>query len=59
MERLDRFEGIGDNIEDDSPPPAVNEELRAELNRRLNDYLAAPDNVTPWEEVKATYESRG
>jgi putative addiction module component (TIGR02574 family) len=58
-ERLDLIERIYDSIEAEAPPPALSDNLRAELDRRLNDYLAAPDNVIPWDEVKARYEKRG
>lgn len=58
-ERLDLIERIYDSIESEAPPPALSEDLRAELDRRLDDYLAAPDNVIPWDTVKARYENRG
>ncbi len=56
-ERLDLIDRIYDSIEVESPPAPLSDELRAELDRRLNEYLAAPDNVIPWDEVKARYET--
>jgi putative addiction module component (TIGR02574 family) len=36
----------------------LTEPQRAELDRRLADHQSNPDNVVPWEEVRASITSR-
>jgi putative addiction module component (TIGR02574 family) len=57
-ERLDLIERIYDSIEAETKLPPIGDELRAELDRRLNEYLADPGNVLRWEDVKARFEKR-
>jgi len=57
-ERLDLIERIYDSIEAETKLPPIGDELRAELDSRLNDYLADPGNVVRWEDVKARFEKR-
>jgi putative addiction module component (TIGR02574 family) len=57
-ERLDLIERIYDSIEAESKLPPISDDLRAELDRRLNDYLAEPGSVVRWEDVKARFDKR-
>jgi putative addiction module component (TIGR02574 family) len=52
-ERLRIVEDIWDSIADDSDRPHVDDELRAELDRRIADMEANPDDVCTWEEIVA------
>jgi putative addiction module component (TIGR02574 family) len=47
-----------DNTEAEAKLPRFGDELRAELDRRLKEYLDDPDRVIRWEDVKARYEKR-
>ncbi len=44
---------IWDRLVDQGHEPEFGEELKAELDRRLAEDDAAPDDVVSWEEVKA------
>jgi putative addiction module component (TIGR02574 family) len=50
-ERLRVVEAVWDSIADDSIPPSLSPEQRAELDRRLDAYEANPENVLTWDEV--------
>jgi len=50
-ERLELVEAIWDTIDPTEIP--LTEAQQQELDRRLNDHLDHPDDVVPWEEVKA------
>jgi putative addiction module component (TIGR02574 family) len=54
-ERLRLVEDLWDSIAQDAPDEAlpVTPELAAELDRRLAEHEANPDDVVPWEEVRA------
>ena len=54
-ERLRLVEDLWDSIAADAPDEAlpVTPELAAELDRRLAEHEANPDDVVPWEEVRA------
>jgi putative addiction module component (TIGR02574 family) len=56
-ERLRIVEDIWDSIADDSDLPHIDDELRAELDRRIADMEANPDDVCTWEEI-VTYVRR-
>jgi putative addiction module component (TIGR02574 family) len=51
-EQIELFEAIWDGIVKSSAAPSLTEAQKTELDQRLEDHLAAPDNVVPWSEVK-------
>ena len=52
-DRLRLVQEVWDRIVDRGDGPELTEELGAELDRRLAEDEADPDDVVPWEEVKA------
>ena len=52
-EQIELVEAIWDGIVSRDAVPALTDEQKAELDRRLADHLANPDDVVPWSEVKA------
>ncbi|MFO0802380.1 MAG: addiction module protein [Gemmataceae bacterium] len=44
---------ILESVVDEEPGSTLTPEKRAELRRRMQDHLENPDDVVPWEEVKA------
>jgi len=54
-ERLVLVEELWDSIADATP---LTEAQRAELDRRIDDHENNPENVVPWESVKASIISR-
>jgi putative addiction module component (TIGR02574 family) len=57
-ERLTLVEDLWDSIADDSAAAPLTDAQRAELDRRLADHEANPDDVVPWEDVKASISAR-
>jgi putative addiction module component (TIGR02574 family) len=57
-ERLTLVEDLWDSIAEDSAAVPVTDAQREELDRRLAEHEARPDDVVPWEEVKATITTR-
>ena len=57
-ERLKLVEEIWDSIAADSAAVALTDAQRAELDRRIADHEVNPDDVVPWEEVKASISER-
>ena len=57
-DQIELVQAIWDNIAANSPPRPISEALRAELDRRLEDHLANPDDVVPWEEVRTAALAR-
>lgn len=55
-ERLDLIEQIWVSIEADSGQLELTPDERDELDRREAAYLANPQNVVRWEDVKVRYE---
>ena len=53
-EQIELVEAIWDGIVSRGAVPALTEAQATELDRRLADHLANPDDVVPWNEVKAT-----
>jgi putative addiction module component (TIGR02574 family) len=51
-ERIRFVEEVWQTIGADDPSALIDDETRAELDRRLDDYRAKPDAGSPWEEVK-------
>ncbi|ETX08511.1 addiction module protein [Candidatus Entotheonella palauensis] len=52
-ERLSLVEAIWDSIAAEPGEPELTEAQRQELERRLAAHTASPEDVLPWEEVKA------
>jgi len=52
-EQIDLAEAIWDGIASRGETPPLTDAQKAELDRRLGQYLANPDDVIPWNEVKA------
>ena len=52
-DRLSLVQAIWDSIASSPERPPLSDALRAELDRRRAEHLANPDDVVPWEEVKA------
>lgn len=57
-DRLDLVEQIWDSIAADSPAVPLTEHQRAELDRRIADHEASPDDVVSWEDVQASVSER-
>ena len=57
-ERLKLVEEIWDSIAADSAAVALTDAQRAELDRRIADHEANPNDVVPWEDVKASISER-
>ena len=53
-ERITLVEEIWDSIALDSAALRLTDAQRAELDRRLAEHEANPDDVVPWEDVKAS-----
>ena len=54
-ERLALVEELWDSIAEATP---LTDTQRAELDRRLAEHKANPDDVVPWEEVKTSIAAR-
>lgn len=52
-DRIRLVQEVWDRLVDRGDEPGLTEELKAELDRRLADDEAAPDDVVPWEQAKA------
>lgn len=52
-EQIELVEALWDNIVERNAVPALTEAQKAELDRRIADHEANPDDVVSWEEVKA------
>ncbi len=57
-ERLILVEELWDSIAADSAAVPLTEAQRAELDRRIAEHEANPDDVVPWEEVKTSITER-
>ena len=52
-EQIELVEAIWDGIVRRGAAPSLTEAQKTELDRRLADHLANPNDVVPWSEVKA------
>ncbi len=52
-ERISLVTAIWDSIAEEPYQPLLTEDHRLELQRRLTDHAANPDDTIPWEVVKA------
>lgn len=57
-ERLALVEELWDSIATDSAALSLTEAQQAELDRRIAEHEANPDDVVPWENVKASIIER-
>lgn len=57
-EQIELVEAIWDGIVSRGAVPALTEAQKAELDRRLADHQANPNDVVPWSEVKAAALTR-
>ena len=57
-ERLTLVEDLWDSIAEENAATSLTAAQTAELDRRLADYKANPDNIIPWEDVKASITAR-
>ena len=57
-ERLTLVEELWDSIAADSAAVPLTEAQRVELDRRIAEHEANPDDVVPWEEVRASITER-
>ncbi len=57
-DRLALVEDLWDSIAEDSAATSLTDAQRAELERRLADHEANPNDVVPWEDVKASITAR-
>jgi putative addiction module component (TIGR02574 family) len=51
-EQIELVEALWDNIVERNALPGPTEAQKAELDRRLSEHAAQPDDVVPWSEVK-------
>ena len=52
-EQIELVEAIWDGIVSRGAAPSLTEAQKMELDRRLADYLANPNDVVSWDDVKA------
>jgi putative addiction module component (TIGR02574 family) len=52
-ERIALAQASWDSIPAETHPPLLTEAQRQELQRRIDDHEANPDDVVPWEQIKA------
>ena len=57
-ERLALVEELWDSIAEDSAAVPLTDAQRAELDRRLADHEAHPDDVISWDAIKASIAAR-
>jgi len=57
-ERIEIMNVILDSFAAEADTMPLSNELRQELDRRLADYEANPDDVATWEDVKARLQSQ-
>jgi len=57
-ERMALVEELWDSIAESTGELPLTEAQQAELDRRLTEHKARPEDVVPWEEVRASVEAR-
>jgi len=58
QDRIRLVQAILDSIAAEQDYPDLTDSQKQELDRRIDDYEANPDNVLTWEEVKASVKAR-
>ncbi len=57
-DRIRLVDAIWEGIEAEQPVPELTEAQKRELDRRLADAEASPEDEVPWEEVNAEIKAR-
>ena len=57
-DRIRLVQEVWDRLADQGHDPGLSEEEKAEFDRRLAEDDSAPEDVVPWEEVKAQVLAR-
>lgn len=57
-EQIELMEALWDGIVERNAVPPLTEAQKTELDRRIADHEANPDDVVPWSEVKASALAR-
>ena len=57
-ERLALVEDLWDSIAEESAATSLTDAQRAELDRRLAEHAANPNDVVPWEDIKTSITAR-
>lgn len=57
-ERLELAHVLLESVPEEEAPELTDEEVKAELRRRLEDYRAHPEDGYTWEEVQAYLDDR-
>jgi putative addiction module component (TIGR02574 family) len=57
-DRILLVQAIWDGIAAEQAYPDLTVKQKQELDRRIGDFDASPDNVMTWEEIKASIESQ-
>ncbi len=57
-ERIALAQEILDSVIAERPAPLLSEAKRQELQRRLADHIANPNDVIPWEQIDAEAQAR-
>lgn len=57
-QRIALAQEILDSVVAEQPTPALSEAKRQELQCRLADHAASPDDVVPWEQIEAEARTR-
>jgi putative addiction module component (TIGR02574 family) len=57
-DRIRLVQAIWDSIAAEQAYPDLTEVQKRELDRRITDYEANPDNILTWEEIKASIKSQ-
>lgn len=58
QDRIHLVQAILDSIAAEQVDPDLTESQKQELDHRIDDYEANPDNVLTWEEIKASVKAR-
>lgn len=57
-EQIELVEALWDSIAECNAVPPLTDAQKAELDRRISDHETNPDDVVPWDEVKASALAR-
>lgn len=57
-DRIDLVQAIWDSIAAEQAYPDLTEAQQQEIDRRIADHEANPDNVLTWEEIKASLKKQ-
>ena len=57
-DRIDLVQAIWDSIAAEQAYPDLTEAQQQEIDRRIADHEANPDNILTWQEIKASLKKR-